>query len=326
MGNKGTFRQIYTSFWRNTYIQDEMTPEDKYFYLYLLTNDQTKQIGVYQVTQKQIAFDTGYSRESIKALLHRFEEHHKLIKYSPDTKEIAILKWGGLNFNKGGKPIECLLEKEFKETKNKELIKLVMEDIENENIKEFLESLFVKYDTCNDSYHDTPDDTYHDSSKNDEVNKTGTSYDTYHDTYDDTGGINNNKQIITNNTIEEEEKKNDPLGRVKYFFETLIKNQNLEINEMETEILIKNHYSRLYKYDMRELKKILENINKVRFINEQMREKAGNDKNFVAWIVNNRDFILIGQYQDRQKKDGKKNEKFAGNNRGEPNKGWSQFN
>ena len=308
MGNKGTFRQIYTSFWRNTYIQDEMTPEDKYFYLYLLTNDQTKQIGVYQVTQKQIAFDTGYSQESIKALLHRFEDHHKLIKYSPDTKEIAILKWGGLNFNKGGKPIECLLEKEFKETKNKELIRLVMEDIENENIKEFLGSLFLKYDTCNDTSHDTYDDTPHDSSKNDEVNKTGTSYDTSHDT----GGINNNKQVITNNTIEEEEKKNDPLGRIDFFFDMLIKNLNLNIDQMAKEVLMKNNYFKLIKYDMEQFIKVVDTVQQVKFININMREKNGNDRNYMVWITNNIDNILIDQFQDFQK----------GENNGQYQRNW----
>ena len=36
--------------------------------------------------------------------------------------------------------------------------------------------------------------------------------------------------------------------------------------------------------------------------------------------------IEIDRFQDYQKKDGKKNEKFAENSRGEPGKGWGQFN
>ncbi|PEZ81277.1 chromosomal replication initiator DnaA, partial [Bacillus cereus] len=44
------FRQVHTSFWNDVKVQEEFTPEDKYFFLYLLTNPQTKQIGVYQIT------------------------------------------------------------------------------------------------------------------------------------------------------------------------------------------------------------------------------------------------------------------------------------
>jgi len=74
------FRQIRTSFWKDAYIQDEMTAEDKFFYLYLMTNDQTSQIGIYEITKKKMSFDLGYSMESINALVTRFETYHKLIK------------------------------------------------------------------------------------------------------------------------------------------------------------------------------------------------------------------------------------------------------
>ncbi|PEV73982.1 replication protein, partial [Bacillus cereus] len=74
------FRQVHTSFWNDVKVQEDFTPEDKYFFLYLLTNPQTKQIGVYQITKKQMAFETGYSHETIKALMQRFEEYHKIIK------------------------------------------------------------------------------------------------------------------------------------------------------------------------------------------------------------------------------------------------------
>ncbi len=66
------YRQVHTTFWQDPKVLEEMTPEDKYFYLYLLTNPNTTQIGVYQITKKQMAFDLGYSTESINSLLHRF--------------------------------------------------------------------------------------------------------------------------------------------------------------------------------------------------------------------------------------------------------------
>ncbi|OAT74864.1 DNA replication protein DnaD [Parageobacillus thermoglucosidasius] len=134
-----------------------MTPEDKYFYIYLLTNPNTTQIGIYQITKKQMAFELGYSIESINSLVERFENVHKVIKYNPQTREIALLNWGKYNLIKGGKPVLDCIEKELMEVKDTSLIGLVARKIPNESIRE----LFLRYanDTSYDTYHDTLDDT-----------------------------------------------------------------------------------------------------------------------------------------------------------------------
>ncbi len=88
------FRQVHVQFWQDPKVLEELTPEDKYFYLYLLTNPNTTQIGIYSITKKQMAFDIGYSIESINSLMERFQNHHRLIVYNSDTREIAIIKWG----------------------------------------------------------------------------------------------------------------------------------------------------------------------------------------------------------------------------------------
>ena len=49
------FRLVYTEFWQDPKVMEEMTPEDKYFYLYLLTNPCTNMIGVYRIVKKQMA-------------------------------------------------------------------------------------------------------------------------------------------------------------------------------------------------------------------------------------------------------------------------------
>jgi hypothetical protein len=61
--------------------------------LYLLTNPETAQIGIYKITKKQIAFDLVYSIESVHALMERFTQHHKLIRYNSETREHAIKNW-----------------------------------------------------------------------------------------------------------------------------------------------------------------------------------------------------------------------------------------
>ncbi|MED1565767.1 hypothetical protein [Bacillus paramycoides] len=145
------YRHVQTSFWSDARVSEEMTPEDKYFYLYLMTNEHTNQIGVYQITRKQMAFELGYSIESVKALLERFINHHELVVYNEETRELCILNWGKYNLNKGGKPIEDCIKKELKSIKDLSLVKLVLERTENT----LLVQKVSVYAGLDDTSHDT---------------------------------------------------------------------------------------------------------------------------------------------------------------------------
>lgn len=148
------FRQIHTTFWNDVKVQEDFTPEDRYFFLYLLTNQQTKQIGVYQITKKQMAFELGYTSESINALIQRFENHHKLIQYDEQTREIVIFNWGKYNLKKAGKPIEDLIRKELQTVKNKSLLRPICEQIEQPAIKSIIEA-FIRDDDDTSTKRDT---------------------------------------------------------------------------------------------------------------------------------------------------------------------------
>ncbi|WPK12274.1 DnaD domain protein [Lysinibacillus louembei] len=145
---KAKFRMVHTAFWNDPTVSEEMTPEDKYFFLYLLTNEHTTQIGIYGISKKQMAFDTGYSIESINALMQRFMDHHKLIRYNPETREIAVKNWGKYNFNKGGKPVLDCVKSELQHVKDTDLIPYVGDNIFNEPVKAI-------YDSWYESLHDT---------------------------------------------------------------------------------------------------------------------------------------------------------------------------
>lgn len=106
------FRNIQMSFWTDTKIIDEFTPEDKFFYLYLFTNPHTNLCGCYEIGKKQMAMETGYSVDTIDSLLERFVNVHKVIKYSSDTKEVLILNWHKYNWSKSSKVLTAL-EKEI---------------------------------------------------------------------------------------------------------------------------------------------------------------------------------------------------------------------
>jgi DnaD/phage-associated family protein len=147
------YRYVHVEFWQDPKVLEEMTPEDKYFYLYLLTNPSTTQIGVYKITKKQMAFDLGYSIESINSLLERFINVHKVIKYNEKTRELAVIHWGKYNLNKAGKPVLDCIKKELAEVKDKTLLWEIMNHIPNELVtNEFSRHV---YDTSNDTYHDT---------------------------------------------------------------------------------------------------------------------------------------------------------------------------
>ncbi|WP_235848389.1 DnaD domain protein [Litchfieldia alkalitelluris] len=136
------YRMVRTNFWLNPVVSEEMSPEDKYFFLYLLTNPHTTQIGIYKITKKQMAFDMGYSIETVHALMDRMVHHHELIRYNPQTREIAIKCWGKYNLHKGGKPVvDCILS-ELKEVEDRSLIEYVADGIVKEDLLKIYKSFY----------------------------------------------------------------------------------------------------------------------------------------------------------------------------------------
>lgn len=144
------YRYVRTEFWKDAKVLEEMTPEDKLFFLYILTNTNTTQIGIYKIPKKQIGFELGYSIETINTLIDRFENYYKILKYNPETRELAVRMWGKYNLNKGGKPILDCIKKEIREVKDKTLLAYVAENILKEDIKIEFEKLID--DTYNDTF------------------------------------------------------------------------------------------------------------------------------------------------------------------------------
>ena len=115
------YRSIQTSFWSDSKIVDDFTPEDRYFYLYLLTNEKSNQLGCYEISKNQMCRDTGYNLESIERLLKRFEEIHNVIVYDSKTKEIFIRNWHKYNWLNSWNTKICI-NKEFDGVKSQKII------------------------------------------------------------------------------------------------------------------------------------------------------------------------------------------------------------
>lgn len=118
------YRQVHVSFWQDAFVLD-LTPEEKYFYIYLMTNSKTSQCGIYELPKRIIETETGYNRETVDKLLKRFEEYGKII-YCEKTKEIMILNWLKFNFINSAKVKSCMT-KELLEVKNKDFLKKLLE-------------------------------------------------------------------------------------------------------------------------------------------------------------------------------------------------------
>lgn len=109
------YRPIQVSFWHDNFVIN-LTPEEKFFYLYLMTNEKTTQCGIYEIPLRIIEMDTGYNRETVTKLLERFTEYEK-IKYNFETGELMILNWVKHNKPDSRNIITCI-EKELKLVKD----------------------------------------------------------------------------------------------------------------------------------------------------------------------------------------------------------------
>ena len=159
-------RVVDTGFWTDDKVVELFSPEDKLFMLYLLTNPHTTQLGIYKTNKKIMAFELGYSLDTINVLLDRFETKYKIIIYDKETNEIAIKNYLKYSIIKGGKPVEDCLTRDIQQVKNKKLISYVFNNIKDcTNINETIKKIINIYnDNDNEvSYHDTPNDTYHDT-------------------------------------------------------------------------------------------------------------------------------------------------------------------
>lgn len=139
------YRQVHQTFWTDTKVTDDFTPEDKYFYLYLMTNPHTNLCGCYELSMKTASDETGYTKDTIERLIHRFVDIHKVVLYSKDTKEVLIANWSKYNWTESPKFRIALLSD--------------IEKVKNNDFKRFLTELYNGNDTVSIPYTYTTDTT-----------------------------------------------------------------------------------------------------------------------------------------------------------------------
>ena len=163
----GIKRIVDTSFWTDGKV-DNFSPEDKYFMLYLLTNPFSTQLGIYEISIKQVAFQMGYSIDAVKVLIDRFENKYSIIIFSPETDEIAIKNFLRHSIIKGGAPVRDCLIKEIKKVKNKDLIARVFAHIkDSESLNETVKKIIAEYEEKNGTLYYSNDKQNDNENEND---------------------------------------------------------------------------------------------------------------------------------------------------------------
>ena len=132
------YRNIQTTFWTDAKVADEFTPEDKYFYLYIFTNPHTNLCGCYEISRKQMSWETGYSIETIDRLIERFATVHEVIRFDQDTRELLLINWYKYNWTSSVKFRKPLLKQ--------------IESIKCSKFKDFLMEIYKDTDTVSIPY------------------------------------------------------------------------------------------------------------------------------------------------------------------------------
>jgi len=69
-------RSVNTHFWSDNYVID-LDPTEKLLFLYLLTNENTNMLGVYELHLRKIAFETGIDKNMVEKIFDRFSKDDK---------------------------------------------------------------------------------------------------------------------------------------------------------------------------------------------------------------------------------------------------------
>jgi len=72
-----TYRQIHVELWDDPWVV-ELSSDDKLLFIYLFSNSRTTAIGLYELSERTIAFDTGLPTDTIREGLQRFTDAGKV--------------------------------------------------------------------------------------------------------------------------------------------------------------------------------------------------------------------------------------------------------
>ena len=102
------YRAVDITFWDDPKVADAFTPQERYFMLYLITNNHTNSTGCYGLSIRRAASETGYDESQICDLLERMEKVYNVIRFSEQTREVLVLNFHKYNWNRSPKTLKSI--------------------------------------------------------------------------------------------------------------------------------------------------------------------------------------------------------------------------
>lgn len=75
----------------------DLTPEDRYYLFYLMTNPHVTVTGCYALPRRIAAAESGYNEETSDRILARLVEAGGWLEADPATREVLLLRWPEIN-------------------------------------------------------------------------------------------------------------------------------------------------------------------------------------------------------------------------------------
>ncbi len=110
-------RSISTSFWSDPFIED-LSPNEKLLFIYLITNERTNMLGIYEASTAKMSFETGIEKSIIEKALKGFERLNKVKYVNNYVVLVNYLKHQRFNTNMKKSAIDVYfsLPKELKDS------------------------------------------------------------------------------------------------------------------------------------------------------------------------------------------------------------------
>jgi uncharacterized phage protein (TIGR02220 family) len=102
-------RSVSTTFWSDPFIE-KLSPKDKLLFLYLITNEKTNMLGVYENTIKKMSFETGLPSNEVETILKRLEGFGKVKYINNWVMLVNYMKHQNYNPNMKKSAIDCYNE------------------------------------------------------------------------------------------------------------------------------------------------------------------------------------------------------------------------
>lgn len=101
-------RSVSTAVWSDVWFED-LTPNQKLIWLYLITNEKTNMLGIYEASIKKIAFETGVNKTEVEKALSEFTKAGRVKYQHNHIILVKFLKHQNFNTNMKKSAIDVYL-------------------------------------------------------------------------------------------------------------------------------------------------------------------------------------------------------------------------